>query len=111
MTQLLDDKTKAKELQDRYGVAATADDAGRLAQAVRMIFEKVETEFGSQAGYVAAHVMSNAIDEHLQKSEKLLGQARFASILIDTMPATWSPMLKASFVYVLAPRLKNVVDV
>ena len=102
---------KAPELQDRYGVAATADDAGRLAQAIRMIFEKVQTEFGSYAGYVPAHVMINAIEEHLQKSEKLLGQARFASILIDTMPPTWSPMLKASFVYVLAPCLKEVLDV
>jgi hypothetical protein len=95
--------------QDRYGVAATADDAGRLAQAIRMIFAKVETEFGSQAGYVAATVMINAIEEHLEKSEKLLGRARFASILIDTMPPTWSAMLKASFVYVLAPRLADVV--
>ncbi len=102
---------KATELQDRYGVAATADDAARLAQAIRMILEKVQTEFGSHAGYVPSHVMINAIEEHLQKSEKLLGQARFASILIDTMPPTWSPMLKASFVYVLAPRLKNVLDV
>jgi len=102
---------KAAELQDRYGVAATVDDAGRLAQAIRMIFEKVQTEFGSYAGYVPSHVMNNAIEEHLQKSEKLLGKARFASILIDTMPSTWSPMLKASFVYVLAPRLKDIVEV
>lgn len=99
------------ELQDRYGAAATADDAARLAQAIRMIFEKVETEFGSQAGYVTAHLMTNAIKEHLRKSERLLGQARFVSILIDTMPLVWSPMLKASFVYVLAPRLKDVLDV
>jgi hypothetical protein len=98
------------ELEDRYGVAATDDDARRLAQAVRMTFEKVEAEFSTHAGYVAAHMMTNAIEEHLQQSEKLLGQARFASILIDTMPPTWSPMLKASFVYVLAPRLKGVVD-
>jgi hypothetical protein len=82
-----------------------------LAQAIRIIFERVETEFAFHAGYVPAHVMINAIEQHLQKAEKLLGQARFASILIDTVPATWSPMLKASFVYVLAPRLKNVVDV
>ncbi len=102
---------KATDLQDRYGVAATADDAGRLAQAIRMIFEKVEAEFGSHAGYVASHVMINAIEAHLEKSEKLLGKARFAAILIDAMPQTWSPMLKASFVYVLAPRLKNVLDV
>jgi hypothetical protein len=102
---------KATDLQDRYGVATTADDAARLARAIQLIFEKVDTEFGSHAGYVPAHVMINAIEEHLQKSEKLLGQARFASILIDTMPATWSPMLKASFVYVLAPRLKDVLDI
>jgi hypothetical protein len=64
---------KAAELQDRYGVAATVDDAGRLAQAIRMIFEKVQTEFSSHAGYVPSHTMINAIEEHLQKSEKLLG--------------------------------------
>jgi hypothetical protein len=101
---------KASELEDRYGVAASANDARRLARAVKMIFEKVETEFGSHAGYVAAHVMINAIEEHLGKAEKLLGQARFASILIDTMPTAWSPKLKASFVYVLAPRMKDVLD-
>jgi len=54
--------------------------------------------------------MNTAIGEHLQKSEKLLGQARFACILIDTLPATWSPMLRASFVYILAPLLKDVID-
>lgn len=101
---------KARELADRYGVTATDDDARRLAQAVKMIFQKVETEFGAQAGYIPAHAMSTAIGEHLQKSEKLLGQARFACILIDTLPATWSPMLRASFVYILAPRLKDVID-
>lgn len=100
---------KAPTLEDRYGAAATDGDARRLAQAIKIIFGKVETEFGGQAGYVAAWAMNIAIGEHLQKSEKLLGQARFAAILIDAMPATWSPMLKASFVYVLAPRLKNAV--
>jgi hypothetical protein len=54
--------------------------------------------------------MVNAIEKHVQKSVRLLGQARFASILIVTMPPTWSSMLKASFVYVLAPCLKNVLD-
>jgi len=102
---------KVSDLHDRYGIAATADDARRLAHAITMIFEKVETEFASHAGYVPAHAMTNAIEQHLQKAEKLLGQARLASILIDTMPPTWSPMLKASFVYVLAPCLKNVVDI
>ena len=101
---------KAPELADRYGIAATDDDARRLAQAVKMIFEKVEGEFGDYAGYVPAPAMSNAIDEHLDKSEKLMGKARFACILIDAMPTIWSPMLKASFVYVLAPRLKSVVN-
>lgn len=101
---------KTTELQDRYGVTATADDARRLAQAIKVIFEKVETEFGSHAGYVAARMMTNAIEGHLEKAEKLLGQERFASILIDTMPSTWGPMLKASFVYVLAPRMKDVLD-
>lgn len=101
---------KARELADRYGVTATDDDARRLAQAVKMIFQKVETEFGAHAGYIPAHAMNTAIGEHLQKSEKLLGQARFACILIDTLPATWSPMLRASFVYILAPRLKDVID-
>jgi hypothetical protein len=101
---------KARDLQDRYGVAATDDDAQRLAQAIRLIFRKVQEEFGSQAGYVPARVMTTAIEGYLQKSEKLLGRARFAAILIDTMPPTWSPMLKASFVYVLAPRLKDVLD-
>ncbi|MGO9005552.1 MAG: hypothetical protein ACLQIQ_22245 [Beijerinckiaceae bacterium] len=76
-----------------------------------MIFEKVQTEFGSHAGFVPSHVLVNAIEEHLQKSEKLLGQARFASLLIDTMPSAWSPMLEASFVYVPAPRLKDVLGV
>jgi membrane-bound lytic murein transglycosylase B len=42
------------QLQDRYGAAATADDAKRLAQAVKTIFEKVEAEFGAQAGYIPA---------------------------------------------------------
>ncbi len=97
-------------LQDRYGAAATPGDATRLAQAVKTIFEKVETEFGSYAGYVPAQAMMTAIGGHLEKAEKLLGQARFASILVDTMPQIWSPMLKASFVYVLAPRLKEVLD-
>lgn len=101
---------KALELADRYGVTATDDDARRLAQAVKMIFERVEAEFSTHAGYVAVQAMNSAIDEHLQKSENLLGQARFTCILIDTMPATWSPMLKASFVYVLAPRLKDVLN-
>jgi hypothetical protein len=100
---------KVDQLADRYGVTATDDDARRLAQAVKMIFEKVEAEFSAHAGYVAAHAMNTAIDKHLLQSESLLGQARFASILIDTMPTTWSPMLKASFVYVLAPRLKEVL--
>jgi hypothetical protein len=100
---------KAVELADRYGLA-TAGDAKRLAQAIRMIFDKVETEFGSHAGYVPAHAIINAIEEHLRRAEKFLGQARFASILIDTMPSTWSPMLKASFVYVLAPRMKDVLE-
>lgn len=106
----LDIKIRAKEMRDRHRVPARVADAGRVAQAVKMIFEKVETEFGSQAGYVPAHVMINAIEAHLDKAEKLLGQARFASLLVDTMPSTWGPMLKASFVYVLAPRLKNVLD-
>lgn len=101
---------KPDELADRYGITATDDDARRLAQAIKMIFEKVEAEFGAHAGYVAAWAMNTAIGEHLQKSEKLLGHARFAAILIDTMPTTWSPMLKASFVYVLAPRLKEAVN-
>ncbi|QAY96924.1 hypothetical protein CWB41_15255 [Methylovirgula ligni] len=101
---------KLDELADRYGVTATDDDARRLAQAVKMIFERVEAEFSAHAGYVAAHAMTAAIDGHLQQSESLLGQARFACILIDTMPATWSPMLKASFVYVLAPRLKDILS-
>jgi hypothetical protein len=101
---------KARDLQDRYGVAATDDDARRLAQAIRLIFERVQEEFGSYAGYVPARLMATATEGHLQKSEKLLGQARFAAILIDTMPPTWSPMLKASFVYVLAPRIKDVLD-
>ncbi len=100
---------RESDLADRYGIAATDDDARRLAQAVKMIFEKVEAEFGAYAGYVPAQAMNNAIDEHLQKTEKLMGQARFACILIDSMPATWGPMLKASFVYVLAPRLKDVL--
>jgi len=100
---------KADELADRYGVAATDDDARRLAQAVKMIFERIEAQFGAHAGYIAARAMSATIDEYLDKSEKLMGKARFACILIDAMPATWSAMLKASFVYVLAPRLKDVV--
>lgn len=100
---------KANELADRYGVTATDDDARRLAQAVKMIFERVEAEFSAHAGYVAAHAMASTIDEHLHRSESLLGQARFACILIDTMPEMWSPMLKASFVYVLVPRLKDVL--
>ncbi len=94
------------ELQDRYGAAATPDDAKRLAQAIKTIFEKVETEFGAQAG----HAMTNAIGTHLARAGKLLGLARFASILIDTMPLTWNPMLKASFVYALAPQLKDVLE-
>lgn len=103
--------TAFKDLQDRYGATATVADAKRLAQAVKTIFEKVEMEFCSHAGYVPAHTMINAIGGHLERAEKLLGQARFASILVDTMPQTWSPMLKASFIYVLASRLKDVVDV
>ena len=104
------DILKADELADRYGVAATDDGARRLAQAVKLTFERVEAEFGAQAGYVAAHAMASTIDVHLRQSENLLGQARFACILIDTMPATWSPMLKASFIYVLAPRLKDILS-
>ena len=38
-----------------------------------MIFEKVETEFSTHAGYVAAWEMNTAVCEHLQKSERLLG--------------------------------------
>lgn len=101
---------KVDQLADRYGVTTTDDDARRLAQAVKMIFAKVETEFSAHAGYVAAWAMNTAINEHLQQSESLLGQARFACILIDSMPTTWTPMLKASFVYVLAPRLKDAVN-
>lgn len=104
------DIAKADELADRYGVATTDDDARRLAQAVKLIFERVEAEFGTQAGYVAAHAMASTIDGHLRQSENLLGRARFACILIDTMPATWSPMLKASFIYVLAPCLKDILS-
>jgi hypothetical protein len=98
------------ELADRYGLAATDDDARRLAQAVKTIFEKVEAEFESQAGYVPAHPMTNAIGTHLEKAEKLIGAARFACILIDQMPPAWSPMLKASFIYVLAPRLRETLS-
>ncbi len=54
--------------------------------------------------------MTNAIGDHLAKAKKLLGQARFASILIDTMPQIWNPMLKASFVYALAPLPKDVLE-
>jgi hypothetical protein len=54
--------------------------------------------------------MTNAVGAHLAKAEKLLGQARFASILIDTMPPMWNPMLKASFVYALTPLLKDVLE-
>lgn len=104
------DIVRANELADRYGVTTTDDDARRLAQAVKLIFERVEAEFGAQAGYVAAHAMASTIDGYLRQSESLLGQARFACILIDTMPATWSPMLKASFAYVLAPRLKDILS-
>ncbi len=85
------------ELQDRYGAAATPD-AKRLAHVVKMIFEKVEMEFGAQAGvemefgaqagHVSARVMTNTISDHLAKARNLLGQACFASILIDTMPPT-----------------------
>jgi hypothetical protein len=98
------------QLQDRYGAATTADDAKRLAQAVKTIFEKVETEFGAQAGYIPARAMTNAVSAHLAKAEKLLGRARFACILIDTMPPMWNPMLKASFVYALTPLLKDVLE-
>ncbi|MEJ0051922.1 MAG: hypothetical protein WDN02_12075 [Methylovirgula sp.] len=54
--------------------------------------------------------MTNAIGDHLAKAKKLLGQAHFASILIDTMPQIWNPMLKASFVYALAPLPKDVLE-
>ncbi len=39
------------ELQDRYGAAATPEDAKRLAYVVKAIFEKMDREFGAQAGY------------------------------------------------------------